>query len=127
MVGFCQTASAQAANAPGMSRHFETHPKLYAKMLVSSEYHSHTEYACLVELWRHESNWNPKAASRSSTAFGIPQFLDETWGHYHYAKRPTSAITQVEAGLVYIKKRYGSPCKAWTFWLKNQKKGNPWY
>jgi hypothetical protein len=127
VVGLCQTAVAAAANAPGMTIKFESHPKLYAKMLVYSEYHSSREYACLVSLWTRESHWNKKAASKYSTAYGIPQFLNETWGHYHFPTRPKSAIIQVNAGLRYIAKRYGSPCNAWAFWQRNEKRGNAWY
>jgi hypothetical protein len=28
----------------------------------------------------------------------------------------TNPVTQIRWGLDYIKKRYGSPCQAWTFW-----------
>ena len=97
--------------------------KLYAHIQIVSA----NEYKCLDTLWTHESNWNPKAENKKSGAFGIAQFMPETWGNYKYPYKPTDAGIQITAGLRYITKRYGSPCEAWAFWQKQAKKGNPWY
>ena len=37
---------------------------------------------------------------------------------------PTNPATQIQWGLDYIKRRYGTPCAAWSFWQAH----NPhWY
>lgn len=95
-------------------------PQTYSKIAIAQQWHNPTaQYVCLNALWTHESHWNAKAANPHSTAFGIPQFLDETWTNYHYPVRPTDPIIQVKAGLRYITKRYGSPCRAWSFWYRH--------
>lgn len=68
-----------------------------------------------------ESGWNPKAQNPSSTAYGLFQFLDETWGAYGSVKTD-DPFKQGEAGLKYIQKRYGDPSKARSFW-----EANGWY
>ncbi len=72
------------------------------------------EWACLDELWQHESGWDYQAANPASSARGIPQALvnlhelDEAW-----QRDPTE---QIRWGLDYIFRRYGSPCSAWEAW-----------
>ena len=123
MVGFTQSVGAVAAFAPKENLSFLKEPKLYAKFAVNNS----RQYECLNELWTHESHWNPKAANPHSTAFGIPQFLDSTWRNYNYPVRPKDPILQIKAGLRYITVRYGTPCKAWSFWKLQQRRGNAWY
>jgi len=73
-----------------------------------------TQMGCLDRLWTAESNWNPKAQNPTSTAYGIPQFLDSTWATTGIAKT-SDPYRQVDAGLIYIHNRYGTPCSAWSF------------
>jgi len=73
--------------------------KLYSHMMVGND----KQYRCLVELWDRESHWNPKADNPKSSAFGIPQLL---------RMRTTNPYRQIELGLKYITKRYGSSCVA---------------
>ena len=80
-----------------------------------------SEFGCLENLWGKESGWNPKAQNRSSTAFGIPQFLDSTWAGTGIGKT-SDGYRQIDAGLVYIDSRYGSPCGAWS-----HSKSTGWY
>ena len=77
--------------------------------------------SCLNQLWQKESGWNPKAQNPSSTAYGIPQFLNSTWAGTGIAKT-SDPYRQIDAGLVYIQKRYGTPCKAWAYWQSHR-----WY
>jgi hypothetical protein len=77
-----------------------------------------TQFSCLDQMWMHESSWNPNADNPTSTAYGIPQFLDSTWAGTGYAKT-SDPYTQIDAGLVYIAKAYGTPCGAWSFWQAN--------
>jgi hypothetical protein len=79
------------------------------------------EMSCLESLWGKESQWNPDAQNPSSTAYGIPQFLDSTWAGTGIAKT-SDGYRQIDAGLIYIDSRYGSPCGAWS-----HSKSTGWY
>jgi len=79
------------------------------------------EFGCLENLWGKESGWNPNAQNPSSTAYGIPQFLDSTWAGTGIAKT-SDGYRQIDAGLIYINSRYGSPCGAWS-----HSKSTGWY
>jgi hypothetical protein len=70
------------------------------------------QFGCLQNLWGKESGWNPNAQNPSSSAYGIPQLLDSTWAGTGIAKT-SDGYRQIDAGLVYIDKAYGSPCGAW--------------
>ena len=71
-----------------------------------------SEFSCLENLWGKESGWNPNAQNPTSTAYGIPQFLNSTWAGTGIAKT-SDGYRQIDAGLIYIDSRYGSPCGAW--------------
>jgi hypothetical protein len=73
---------------------------------------SGSQFSCLENLWGKESGWNPNAQNPSSTAYGIAQFLDSTWAGTGIAKT-SDGYRQIDAGLIYIDKAYGSPCDAW--------------
>jgi SLT domain-containing protein len=92
---------------------FGHQPRAYAKTLVPSK-----EFSCLDNLIKLESHWNTKAKNRNSGAFGIFQFMPHTWENYGYVKT-TNPIIQVQAGLRYIKVRYGNSCQAYAFHLNH--------
>jgi hypothetical protein len=71
-----------------------------------------TQFGCLDRLWERESGWNPRAQNPRSSAYGIPQFLDSTWAMTGIRKT-SDPYRQIKAGLIYIGKRYGTPCGAW--------------
>lgn len=89
------------------------------------------ELPALIHLWNKESGnpsagssavtWNPMADNPTSTAFGIAQFLDGTWGGTGIAKT-TNGFQQIDAGLIYLSQRYGSPSAALQFHFANN-----WY
>ena len=79
--------------------------KLYSHIKLTN----HKQYLCLEQLWYLESKWNPLADNKRSSAFGIPQLLK---------LKTTDPYKQIDAGLIYIAKRYGTPCKALSFHLK---------
>lgn len=79
------------------------------------------QFDCLDNLWENESGWSPTARNPDSTAYGIAQFLDQTWTLMGVAKT-SNPYEQIDSGLAYIAKRYGTPCDAWTFWQQNH-----WY
>lgn len=81
------------------------------KLYAHSKVIDHNQYICLEKLWTKESNWNP--ASRNGSHYGIPQMRNSKL-------RSLDAYTQIDWGLRYIKDRYQTPCKAWTFFkLRN--------
>jgi hypothetical protein len=80
--------------------------KEYAAVLVDDK----TQMICLSKLYGKESAWNYKANSGSH--WGIPQ------GRSEYL-RDASPEQQIMWGLKYIDNRYGSPCKAWEFFQRN--------
>lgn len=74
-----------------------------------------SELAAWYQLGMNESGWNNNAQNRTSTAYGIGQFLNSTWGGYGIPKTSDPAL-QVEAMARYIKARYGSPSRALAAW-----------
>lgn len=68
----------------------------------------------------HESGWNNTAQNPSSTAFGIGQFLNSTWGSY--GSKTSDPRLQILYMLDYIRGRYGDPNRAWSFWQQHK-----WY
>ena len=81
--------------------------KTYSLYLLDFNY---KEYGCLLKLYGKESAWNPLAVNGSH--YGIPQ------GRSIYLKTATPE-QQIQWGLKYIDIRYGSPCKAWEFFQRN--------
>ncbi|SDY54686.1 Transglycosylase SLT domain-containing protein [Geodermatophilus africanus] len=79
------------------------------------------QFDCLDALWQAESGWRPTAQNPTSTAYGIAQFLNATWASTGIAKT-SDPFQQIDAGLIYIEERYGSPCAAWAF-----HQANNWY
>jgi Transglycosylase SLT domain len=115
-----EQAAAQAAQAPQVA----------APAAPSSSFQDYAlgklggdggQFSCLENLWGKESGWNPNAQNPSSTAYGIPQFLDSTWASTGIAKT-SDGYRQIDAGLIYIDNRYGSPCGAW-----GHSQANGWY
>ena len=97
--------------------HATTSPKKYALKQIGA-----TQFSCLDPLWDRESHWNYKAQNRNSGAYGIPQALPGSKMAWAGADWRTNPITQVKWGLHYINNRYGSACKAWSFWRSHH-----WY
>ena len=87
------------SNAHDLSKDIEMY-KVYTHIKLMNA----KEFRCVELLWNAESKWNPKANNKKSTAFGIPQLLKLT---------EINPYLQIDLGLKYIAKRYGSTCKAW--------------
>jgi hypothetical protein len=79
--------------------------KLYSHIKLTN----HRQYLCLEQLWYLESKWNPLADNKHSSAYGIPQLLK---------LKVKDPYKQIDLGLIYIAKRYGTPCKALAHHLK---------
>lgn len=89
-------------------------PKSYARNLIGSE----TQYLCLEKLWTKESNWRWDSYNKSSGAYGIPQALPGSKMSTEGADWKTNPYTQIRWGLKYIAGRYGTPCSAWSHFLR---------
>jgi hypothetical protein len=99
-----EPAAAAPAAAPSGS---------YQEYALSKLGGNSSQFSCLESLWGRESGWNPSAQNPTSTAYGIAQFLDSTWAGTGIAKT-ADGYRQIDAGLIYINNRYGSPCGAWS-------------
>jgi hypothetical protein len=109
----------------GLGGSLPSNPKAnfqYAQNIASNYgWGSPAELAAWYTLGMKESGWRSDAKNKTSTAFGIGQFLDSTWAGYGIPKTSNPAL-QVEAMARYIKARYGSPSKALAFHI-----GHNWY
>ena len=100
--------------------------KYHAKIQMTALGWGKAQWACLSPMWGKESAWNPDAQNKTPVtvlkagkrvkvyAGGVPQILGLNPG--------LSVPEQVSRGLTYIDSRYGSPCRAWSFWQRNK-----WY
>ena len=79
------------------------------------------QWEALQWIIQKESSWNPTAQNKTSTAYGLFQWLDGTRKAYNCQKTADVAI-QTQCGIKYIKARYGDPIEAKKF---HQAKG--WY
>lgn len=97
-------------------------PKDYAAYRAVTKYKwGSKQHSCLRALWGKESAWNFQAKSKTHD-YGIPQrhMRNNTKAEItDFLKSPNN---QIDWGLRYISTRYGSPCAAWQFHLKNN-----WY
>ena len=102
-----------APGAPGV--------KQLAQQMAAGRGWTGPQWSALDWLVNKESSWNPSAQNPASTAYGLFQFLNSTWGSVG-ARKTSDPAGQIEAGLKYIAQRYGSPTGAQAFWQKNH-----WY
>lgn len=87
--------------------------KDYAHDLVINKYHwTEEDFKALDWIWNRESRWNPYAENKKSGAYGIPQAYPAKKMAKAGDDWRTNYKTQINWGLNYIKKRYGSPLKA---------------
>ncbi|WP_307794798.1 hypothetical protein [Leifsonia sp. TF02-11] len=117
-------AAAQAANSGGGSDGFAPPPGMNVDPAAAQAYASsrlaafgwgQDQMGCLIKLWNHESGWRADAFNSSSGAYGIPQSLPASKMSSAGSDWMTNQNTQVDWGLDYINRAYGSPCAAWSF------------
>jgi TP901 family phage tail tape measure protein len=103
-------------NATGMAKIVQT-------VAASFGWGSGDQWAALYQLVMHESGFRSNAQNPTSTAYGLFQFLNSTWGSVggHKTSDPT---LQTIYGLKYIQRNYGDPINAWRSW---QSRSPHWY
>lgn len=79
-----------------------------------------SQFGSVDYIFTRESGWNPNAKNPTSSAYGIPQFLDSTWGPF--GGKTSNPSQQIRDGIMYMISRYGSPNAAASFW-----QGHHWY
>lgn len=87
----------------------------YASSRLSAFGWGQDQMGCLIRLWDHESGWRANAYNSSSGAYGIPQAWPGSKMSSAGSDWMTNQNTQVNWGLDYINRAYGSPCAAWNF------------
>lgn len=75
-----------------------------------------SEWTALQRLVGNESGLNPIAQNPTSSAFGLFQFLDSTWGLVGCTKTADPA-EQSRCGMLYIAQTYTTPSNALSKWL----------
>ena len=113
-----RTQAIEALNSPQV-KYFDAQALAFLTTYASGW--SSEEWGCLNHIWTNESHFNPMAKNKWSGAYGIAQFLPSTWGNYKIVKTPEAKL-QIKYGIHYIEKRYGSACRAWSFWQRHH-----WY
>jgi hypothetical protein len=87
------------------------------------------EWNSLRALIMGESGFNNTAQNPTSSAYGLFQFLDSTWGSVG-ASKTSDPYAQTLAGLTYIARSYGDPVNAYSKWSSRSphwyEKGTPW-
>lgn len=87
--------------------------KAYAQSYMQTKYGWDTkQFACASSVFNYESHWNYK--DKNSKYLGIPQVNAGFVRSQGYSKQQfmSDYKIQIRVGLTYIKKRYGTPCKA---------------
>ncbi len=74
------------------------------------------EFSCIYQIFQRESKWNHLARNRNTGAYGIPQALPGSKMGPGWESDPG---VQIHWGINYMVQRYGSPCKANSFWQVN--------
>ncbi|MFF2052337.1 hypothetical protein ACFVU2_12125 [Leifsonia sp. NPDC058194] len=119
-----KAAAEAAANPGGGSDGFAPPPGMvvdpagaqaYASSRLAAYGWGQDQMGCLIKLWNHESGWRADAYNTSSGAYGIPQAWPASKMATAGADWMTNQDTQVNWGLDYISRAYGSPCGAWNF------------
>lgn len=121
-------AEAAAAEVERIKREFgydpaTKAPKEIARQIAANKYGwGADQFECYNNIIMRESRWDPFADNPTSSAYGIPQALPGKRMASHGADWKTNPVTQIRWGLDYVKERFGTPCKAWSF-----KRAKGWY
>lgn len=116
-VGSTPSASSGSLAGRGNAAADKSAYQNYAFQQLASKYGitDTADQQALIQLWNHESGWNPQALNAGSGAHGIPQALDTTTAAGAKLPRNATAQQQIDWGLAYIVGRYKTPAAAWSF------------
>ena len=91
--------------------------------------HGTRQWACLIALWKHESDWRWNANNGDGySTWGIPQAHPGRKMQSAGRDWRTNTTTQIRWGLRYIRGQYGTPCNAWSRWQGRAASGSyGWY
>ncbi|WP_157095477.1 transglycosylase SLT domain-containing protein, partial [Hoyosella altamirensis] len=81
-------------------------------------WHEGAQWDAVDYIVTRESGWNPNAQNPSSSAYGLFQFLDQTWGTVG-GRKTSDPYEQGVYGARYMAQRYGDPVSARRFWEAN--------
>lgn len=110
------------STSPGASTpNLSGNKKIVNMVATTYGWGSGSQWDALSWLIEHESSWSNTAQNPTSTAYGLFQFLDNTWATVG-GKKTSDPTTQAQLGMKYIKSRYGDPIKAKAFWQSHH-----WY
>lgn len=108
-------AEAQPVNDPAGAQ-------AYAASRLAAFGWGQNQMQALITLWNKESDWSTTATNPTTGAYGIVQSLPGSKMATVGADWQTNYKTQIDWGLDYIKKSYGSPANALAFHLSHN-----WY
>lgn len=83
--------------------------QMVKQMAASREGWVGNQWNALYKVIMDESGFNSSSQNPGSSAYGIFQFLDTTWGNYDKIRKTSNPRLQTIAGLDYIKGSYGTP------------------
>lgn len=92
------------------------HQKIYEYEWTENDYYA------IVQIVNRESSFNPYAVNKKSGACGLFQAYKCSKMAKYGSDYRTNYKVQVAWGMDYIKARYGTPTKAWSFWQSHH-----WY
>ena len=93
---------------------------LYERVLANGW--NNEDYNAIVNIVIKESGFNPNSVNKTSGACGLFQAHPCNKAIKQYPDYMTNYKSQIDWGIKYIKGRYGTPTKAWNFWLVHK-----WY
>ena len=88
----------------------------YAHDLVYQYGWGEEDYYAIVMIVNHESSWRPNAVNKKSGSCGLFQAYPCSKMAKYGSDYRTNYKTQMKFGFEYIKARYQTPTKAWSFW-----------
>jgi hypothetical protein len=120
VLGAVQAAREASSTTAARSRARFEDPKSDVAIAAYQEYLKDIvpdrEELCYYNIVDRESKWNPLAQNPKSTAFGIGQFLNSTWGLVD-SKKTSDPYAQIDAMIKYVNLIYDDGCKALDFRL----------
>jgi hypothetical protein len=115
-------ASANSTNTPAAPTKVSGNKAIVQQMAAAKGW-TGKEWDALYKLMMGESGFKNTAQNPTSSAYGMFQFLNATWGDFG-GKKTSDPRLQTQYGLAYIAQRYGSPSKALAKW---QARSPHWY